>query len=652
MRLALKVILATALALALVTALARTLWMQRSQPKPFRGYTLIAPLASTRTFLIDMQKRVIRTWESSYTAGQDAYLLENGHLLRAGQLRKEERLFEAPAAGGRVQEFTWDGELVWDFKFHNEKQAPHHDIAPLPGGNVLLLVWEKKTPEETIAAGRSPQAASAPWLVDAVLEIKPTGKTTGEIVWEWHAWDHLIQDQDPSRANYGDVAAHPERLDVNFGQDQFSDFVRAVQAREKEARNRQALNALRSIGYLGSPAAGGDREIVLDWTHANAVAYNAALDQIMLSARSFHEFWIIDHSTTTAEAAGHTGGRSGKGGDLLYRWGNPQAYRAGTKADQRLYYQHDAHWIPPGRPGAGHVLLFNNGLGRPGGDYSAVEELVLPVDAQGRYVREPGAAYGPKAAVWRYTAPIKTDFSVGFMSGAQRLPNGNTLICDSESGTIFEVAPTKEVVWSYEYAGLDQSEAGGVGLPPSGSGASPRPQEILPDAVRDTLKLSPEQKKTLDELQRHVDAQLDRTLTPEQKQRLRPRSGAGGGGIGGFALPGQILSQSRQAVLKPTDAQKQQLAELQKAVDEQLEQLLTPDQKVQFQKIQDDFRRSGPQALGLGGPRGAGPNPAGAQLGLGPGGLATPPVSNLVFRAYRYGVDYPGLAGKDLRPAE
>src|SRR5947207_8180052 len=151
-RLAPRVILSTALALALLTALTLTLSMQLNQPRAFPGYTLVAPLLSTKTYLVDMQKRVVRTWESDYTAGQEAYLLENGHLLRAGQLRKEERLLDAPAAGGRVQEFTWDGELVWDFKFHDAKRVPHHDIAPLPNGHVLLIVWELKTPEETVAA--------------------------------------------------------------------------------------------------------------------------------------------------------------------------------------------------------------------------------------------------------------------------------------------------------------------------------------------------------------------------------------------------------------------------------------------------------------------------------------------------------------------
>ena len=328
--------------------------------RAFPGYTLVAPMNSKKTYLIDMQGRVVKTWESKYTAGQSAYLLENGHLLRTARLDPDEQFFSGMAAGGRVQEFMWDGELIWDFKFHNDKQLAHHDICGMPNGNVLLIVWEVKTAEEILAAGHKPETVGGPWLADSVIEIKPTGRTTGEIVWEWHDWDHLIQDHDPSKANYGDVAKHPELIDVNFGDDGIMfGFPRRMARTDapKEKPNgieagKDDLDRLRGIGYMGSPSTRRNRGIIPDWNHFNAVAYNAEFDQIMVSLRLLSEFWIIDHSTTSAEAAGHNGGRAGKGGDLLYRWGNPRAYRAGTKVDQQLFVsmtRTGSHAADPGK---------------------------------------------------------------------------------------------------------------------------------------------------------------------------------------------------------------------------------------------------------------------------------------------------------------
>jgi hypothetical protein len=155
---------------------------------------------------------------------------------------------------------------------------------------------------------------------------------------------------------------------------------------------------------------------------------------------------VIDHSTTTLEAAGHTGGNSGKGGDILYRWGNPVAYRAGTDEDQKFFQQHDVRWIKPGCPGEGNILVFNNGNGRPGTDYTTVDEIVTPVDEDGNYYLEPGSAYGPEEQIWIYDS----DFFAFYVGGAQRLPDGNTLICNAPSGEFIEVTPEKAIVWEYE----------------------------------------------------------------------------------------------------------------------------------------------------------------------------------------------------------
>jgi hypothetical protein len=611
---------------------------------------------SKKTYLIDMQGRVVKSWESKYGAGQSAYLLENGHLLRAARLDPDEQLFSGMAAGGRVQEFTWDGELIWDFKFHNDKQLHHHDICGMPNGNVLLIVWEVKTAEEIVAAGHNPETVRGPWLADSVIEIKPTGKTTGQVVWEWHAWDHLIQDHDSSKANYGDVAKHPELIDVNFGDDAmmfgFPRQMARTDAPKEKPKGKEAgkddIDRLRGIGYIGAPSTRRNRGLIPDWNHFNAVAYNAELDRIMVSLRLFSEIWVIDHSTTTAEAAGHKSGRSGKGGDLLYRWGNPRAYRAGTKADQKLFYQHDAHWIPRGRPGEGHVIVFNNGDGRDR-NFSSVDEIILPVDSRGHYQRDPDAAFGPREVVWSYTAPKKEDFFAAIMSGANRLPNGNTLVCSSLNGTIFEVTPEKEIVWKYVnpdtsspfFGGPGFARFGGRGSPPAGGAVSLA--DVLPPPLQFALQLKDDQRKQLDDLQKEVVEKLETALNDGQKKQLREKRSGDPFGFSSFAAAGQLVPLSTQITLKLTAEQKRQLADLQKGVDAKLDQVLDAGQKERMKGMQQMAARGGPPGFGRGGPRsGRGGFP----------GFGGPQGGQPVFRAYRYGPDYPGLSGKDLIPGK
>ena len=395
----------------------------RNDPGAYRGYTLLSPLSSRTTYLIDMDGRVVNSWATDATPSSLAYLLPNGNLLRAS-VWAGAPISGVAGGGGRIQELTWDGKPVWDFTYGTATRIPHHDFTRLPNGNILLVVQDRRSPEEALAAGRIASSIQGGAVhADSLVEIRPTGPTSGEVVWEWHVWDHLIQDHDRTKANFGDVAAHPERIDVNYN-------------------------------------IAADRRANSDWTHFNAVAYNEKLDQVVVSLRNFSEIWIIDHSTTTKEAVGTTGGRSGRGGDLLFRWGNPRTYRAGTAADQRLFGQHDAHWIPEGLPGAGNLLLYNNGDTRPDARYSSVEQLVLPMDANGRYQRLPNGQFGPEKPVWSYTAPNKTDFYSVNISGAMRLRNGNTLICAGAPGIIFEVTSAGSVVWQYNLPSF--AAAGGV----------------------------------------------------------------------------------------------------------------------------------------------------------------------------------------------
>jgi len=364
------------------------------------GQILFSPSQSTNTYLIKSDGELNHSWPDTRRPGEAVYMLEDGSILHTNKLS-----ISGGGAGGAVRKISWDGTKTWDFTYYTDDYLSHHDIEPLPNGNILMTAWEYKTREEAIRAGRDPnKIVGNNFQPDHIIEVEPTGPSSGDIVWEWYAWDHLIQDYDPSQDNYGNVEEHPELIDINFG-----------------AHN-------------------------IDWMHTNSIDYNEEFDQILISLRYFCEIWVIDHSTTTEEAAGHTGGNSGKGGDLLYRWGNPMAYRAGDISDKKFFDQHDARWIDSGCPGEGHITVFNNGVDRPGTDYTSVEEIIPPVDENGNYEYTPGTAYGPEEQYWIYD----TDFYAWYIGGAQRLPNGNTLIVNGPTGEFIEVTPEKEIVWEYE----------------------------------------------------------------------------------------------------------------------------------------------------------------------------------------------------------
>jgi hypothetical protein len=240
-----------------------------------------------------------------------------------------------------------------------------------------------------------------------VVEIKPTYPKGGTIVWEWHTWDHLIQDFDASKQNYGNPKLHPELIDC-----------------DGDIKNLPAF-----------------------WNHMNSIDYNPQLDQIALSVRGNSEVWIIDHSTTTAQSRDHSGGTRGKGGDLLYRWGNPICYGAGSTSDQRYFQQHDVEWVRQGYPGAGNLTCFNNGLGR--GNYSTVDEFTPAVNSDGSYSIAAGSAFSPSTYTWTYQGTSTNPMYSENISGAHRLPNGNTIICSGTVGRFIEVTSASEIVWEY-----------------------------------------------------------------------------------------------------------------------------------------------------------------------------------------------------------
>lgn len=374
----------------------------------YQGYTLFT--SHTSTFLINNCGEVINQWSSTFPPGNSMYLLEDGSLLRTGSTPSNDIVFGGQ--GGVVEKYSWEGALLWQYYYDTPQYRQHHDIFPMPNGNVLILAAKVMTNAEAIQAGRNPAMLPQSVLYsEQLVEVQPVGTNQGTIVWEWDMKNHLVQDFDATKSNYGIVSENPQKLDINF-------------------TNGSAGNS--------------------NWLHVNSVQYNATLDQIILSSRNLSEIWIIDHSTTTAEAATSTGGTYGKGGDILYRWGNPQAYDKGTEADRTLFGQHYPHWIANDLIDGGKLMVFNNGNGRQP-QFSEVYILNPPTSSPGFYTLEADGTYGPEAPDYIYAdnATDPANFNSHILSGADRLPNGNIFICEGTKGKLFEIDSEENIVWEY-----------------------------------------------------------------------------------------------------------------------------------------------------------------------------------------------------------
>jgi hypothetical protein len=433
------------------------------------GWTLFSPLKSNAVYLVNERGELMHTWDAGCKPGNSVYLLEDGSLLRA--TRDDDTAgFSGGGIGGRAQRLDLAGRVLWDVDLSTRDFCHHHDLEPLPNGNVLGIFWERKSREELLAAGADPEMVgdAEEFWPDAIYELRPEGADGYEIVWSWHVWDHLLQDMDRDRPHYGLAFDDPHRVHLNGS------------SREPRmtAAERERLVAL---GYLQPADGDGDADAAdeepepvferSDWLHSNGIDYLPELDLIVLSVRSLNEIWFIDHSTTRAEAQGTSGGRFGRGGDLLFRWGNPAAHGMGNIEDQRLFAQHDARFVS-GDETHVRVTVFNNGRGRPltAEPYSTVEELVIPLtdgafptlDPDGLAQVEHLTPYGEREDQRRYAS---------FISGASKQPNGNLLVCYGDAGLVREIGPDGELLWEYAQPYEAQEtggERGGRGGGPGG----------------------------------------------------------------------------------------------------------------------------------------------------------------------------------------
>jgi hypothetical protein len=308
--------------------------------RALQGYTLFTPqFRGGPPLLVDMGGTVVHEWRTPVPVGY-ASLLPNGNLLALGRTPESSwpfRVWQLIRAGV-LMELDWNGNMIWELRNPDH----HHDARLTRSGNALMLCIEEVPPDVAakVRGGLPGTEHEGTMYSDKVVEMTKQG----EVVWEWHAWQHL----DPE-------------IDQITPQDW--------------------------------------RE---EWTHANTVEELPDGD-VLVSFRNISTVAIIDRRT----------------GEIRWRLGH-----------EVLAQQHHPNLLANG-----NILLFDNGNHRA--DNPLTFSRILEI--------EPAT----KRIVWAYQDRPVFNFYSPYESSAQRLPNGNTFICEGAFGRLFEVTPEGEVVWEY-----------------------------------------------------------------------------------------------------------------------------------------------------------------------------------------------------------
>lgn len=343
-------------------------------------------------------------------AGYNAYLLPNGDIL--GQTGTG----SAAAMGfaSLVEQAPGSATAVNTWTAASGG-AFHHAHWVMPNGHWLGTYTVKINPKTVLASAGYTGNLSSIWD-ERIQEWDPVAK---RVVWEWKASDHTLGTNHPRKFNNNNFKSN-------------------------------------------------------DPLHINSVVYDSARDLVVMSSHYLNEVLVIDHSTTTAEAATSKGGRYGKGGDLLFRWGSSKNYGGPGSAYSDVV--HGGGVIQAGLPGAGNFCLFGNT------DNTVKQSRWYEVKGQ---ESDTGWVIGSNG---EFAAELVFDFynsayqSTGHYGYGQRLANGNTLLTFSGSQKIVEVDSRKTVlnvlsgntIRAYHYAtdhpaivslGLGTSGVRGAALP-------------------------------------------------------------------------------------------------------------------------------------------------------------------------------------------
>jgi len=357
------------------------------------GYFFMMENGQKDAYLVNHQGDKVKEWQFEDRMGNDLEITPSGNLL--GCFKVSEPNLSFGGFGGHIKMFNPTGSLIWEYVVNSSNEIAHHDATQLPNGNIVILLWERINKATLESSGIS---VDHDVFTEKLIEVNPLNNS---IVWQWRSWEHIIQDLDASKPSYGIISEHPNKINISY-----------------------------------NDLANGD------WMHANGIFYDTVTDLLYMSVNFYSEVWVIDHSSTLDEASSSVGGNYNRGGDLVYRFGNPTVFGLTNSVNSRfLYNNHHPSVVPVGYPGESNFLIYNNGSNNK---QSIAYELKLP-SLSNSSMQE----YISPSVVWSFTDPTMYFDKI---SGLQRLPNGNTLICEGDYG-YWEVTSQGEVVWKYDGLG-------------------------------------------------------------------------------------------------------------------------------------------------------------------------------------------------------
>ena len=371
--------------------------------RAWSGYTVLSPLNTQAAIVIDMNGNVVKQWEGYVnSAGGPARVFPNGVVMGANGTNapRQESL--------ELVQRDFEGKVLWRFDHNEQIQSrgggttwsarQHHDWQreDFPAGYYSPGVRPGTEDSNTLILTHvnhiRPKVANAELEDDRLIEVSPKG----DILWEWIASDHIDE--------FGFSAA--------------------------------ARNAIKAAS--GVNAARGS----FDWLHVNSATYIGPNHWFDEGDRRFAPNNVIISSRQASFLA--IVARDGK---IVWRLGPDFSESRELLAIRQIIGQHHAHIIPKGLPGAGNVMVFDNG-GASGYGFTNP----TATNGANSFARATSRVLEINPVtlelVWSYAAPR---FYGSNISGAQRLPNGDTLVTEGPNGRIFEVTKESRIVWEYIY---------------------------------------------------------------------------------------------------------------------------------------------------------------------------------------------------------